>query len=75
MITVIQCKMARSALGWGVRELAKRAHLGVATVVRFESGTSESNASTMALIQQAFETAGVRFTGGGVLPPEEGGDK
>jgi transcriptional regulator with XRE-family HTH domain len=74
MITAIQCKMARSALGWGVRELAKRAHLGVATVVRFEGG-AKSNASTIALIKQAFEAAGVKFQDdGGIVPPKKSGD-
>jgi predicted transcriptional regulator len=72
MITGIQCKMARTALDWGVRDLAKHAHIGVATVVRFESGTTESNASTITLIKQAFEGAGVRFSeDGGVLPPDK----
>jgi len=64
--------MARSALGWGVRDLAKHAHVGANTVARFESG-KPANASTVTLIKQAFEAAGVRFTeNGGVEPPSNG---
>lgn len=64
--------MARAALGWGVRDLAKHAHIGVNTVARFESG-KPANASTLLLIRQAFEEAGVRFTeSGGVEPPDKG---
>ena len=61
--------MARAALGWGVRELARRAHIGSTTVIRFEGG-KPANPSTLALLERAFEEAGVRFIeGGGVLPP------
>jgi hypothetical protein len=63
--------MARAALGWGVRDLAKHAHIGVNTVARFESG-KPANTSTLLLIKQAFEAAGVRFTDdGGIVPPPE----
>ena len=64
--------MARAALGWGVRDLAKHASIGVNTVARFESG-KPANASTLLLIKQAFEAAGVRFTDdGGIVPPKKG---
>jgi len=64
--------MARAALGWGVRDLAAHAHVGTNTVARFESG-KPANASTLLLIRQAFEAAGVRFTDGGVEPPKKEG--
>jgi transcriptional regulator with XRE-family HTH domain len=68
----MQCRMARSALGWGVRDLAKFAHVGANTVARFEGG-KPANPSTLTLIKQAFEAAGVRFTDtGGVEPPKSG---
>ncbi len=63
MITVTQCRMARAALDWGVRDLAKHAHVGTNTVARFESG-KPANASTILLIKQAFEAAGIEFTNG-----------
>jgi transcriptional regulator with XRE-family HTH domain len=64
---------SRAALGWGVRDLAKHAHVGVNTVARFESGKT-ANASTLLLMRQAFEAAGVRFTeDGGIVPPKKEG--
>ena len=37
MLTPIQIRMARAALGWGVRDLAKKAGLAPNTVSRFET--------------------------------------
>jgi transcriptional regulator with XRE-family HTH domain len=59
--------MARSALGWNVQELAERAQIGRATVIRFEGGQGAPNRVTVAAIQRALEAAGVEFlTEGGV---------
>ena len=63
MITAVQCKMARAALGWGVRDLAREAQVGVSTVTRFESGT-EPIPATLAAIRRALEAAGVEFIDG-----------
>ena len=71
MITAVQCRAARAILEWSVRDLAKYAHVGSTTVVRFEGG-KPANASTLTLIKQAFEAAGVRFTDdGGIVPPKK----
>jgi transcriptional regulator with XRE-family HTH domain len=64
MITATQCKMARAALGWGVRDLALRAKIAPNTVARFETGKSEPNASTLTMMRQAFEADGIEFTNG-----------
>jgi transcriptional regulator with XRE-family HTH domain len=72
MISSAQCRAARAILRWSVKELAEKAHLSPNTVVRFENEVGSSNATTQVMLQQAFETAGVRFTGGGVLPPDSG---
>ena len=70
MISPTQCKMARAALDWSARDLARHAYVGPNTVTRFENGKA-ANASTLVLIQQAFEAAGVRFTDdGGIVPPK-----
>ncbi len=75
MLTPTQCKMARAALGWNVKELAQRARISANTVVRFENEKHEANASTLHVIKQAFEAAGVRFTEqGGVEPPGKSGE-
>ena len=39
----IQIKMARAAVGWGVRELAKKAGVTANTVTRIENGRMQSN--------------------------------
>jgi transcriptional regulator with XRE-family HTH domain len=74
-ITNRQCRMARAALGWSTRELAKYSHVGATTISRFESG-KPANPSTLTLLRQTFEAAGIEFTNGeapGVrLHPREG---
>jgi transcriptional regulator with XRE-family HTH domain len=63
----IQLRMARAAVGWGVRELAERAGVTANTVTRIENG-SDARQSTMDSLQQALEAAGVEFiqeNGGG----------
>lgn len=56
--------MARSALGWGIRELAKRASISATTVTRFENGLAQPNRVTLLAIQRALEEGGVEFTNG-----------
>jgi transcriptional regulator with XRE-family HTH domain len=59
----VQLKMARAAVGWGVRELAKKAGLTANTVTRIENG-ADSKQSTMDALRSALEAAGVEFTNG-----------
>jgi transcriptional regulator with XRE-family HTH domain len=56
----VQSKMARVALGLGVRELAKLAKVAPATVSRFEAG-EELKPRTIDALQAAFEDAGIIF--------------
>jgi len=45
-------------------------HIAASTISRFESG-KPTNASTLILIKQAFEAAGVKFQeDGGIVPPK-----
>ena len=63
----IQLRMARAAVGWGVRELAEKAGVTANTVTRIENG-SDARQSTMDSLQHALEAAGVAFideNGGG----------
>ncbi len=63
----VQVKMARAAVGWGVRDLAKKAGVTANTVTRIENG-ADAKQSTMDRLQQALEAAGVEFideNGGG----------
>ena len=59
----VQCRMARAALGLGVRELATAAKVSIDTVVRFERG-DELKARTIEALQRTLEVAGVEFTNG-----------
>ncbi len=63
----VQLKMARAAVGWGVRELAKKAGVTANTVTRIENG-ADAKQSTMDRLQDALEAAGIEFiqeNGGG----------
>jgi hypothetical protein len=62
----VQCKMARVALGLGVRDLAQIADVAPATVSRFEAG-EELKQRTVSAMRHALESAGVIFV-------EENGD-
>ena len=61
MISAVQCKMARVALGWRAKDLAAAARIGVATVNRFEAEQAEPHAVTVDAIQRALEATGVEF--------------
>jgi len=64
----VQCRMARAALGLGVRELAAAAKVSVDTVARFERG-DELKERTIEALQRTLEAAGVDFideNGGGL---------
>ncbi|WP_024705980.1 helix-turn-helix transcriptional regulator [Martelella sp. AD-3] len=52
--------MARAAVGWGVRDLAKNAGVSADTVSRFERG-EELLPRTLEAIKQALEGAGIVF--------------
>lgn len=56
----VQLKMARAALGLGVRELAEMTGITANTISRIENG-SDAKQSTITAIRQALETAGVIF--------------
>jgi transcriptional regulator with XRE-family HTH domain len=59
----VQCRMARAALGLGIRELAATAKVSIDTVARFERG-DELKERTIDALQRALEAAGVEFTNG-----------
>jgi transcriptional regulator with XRE-family HTH domain len=52
--------MARVAVGWGVRDLAKAAMVSPDTVARFERG-EDLKPRTVAALRMAFESAGLEF--------------
>jgi len=60
MITSVQVRMARAALGWSVRDLASRAGMAANTVSRYENG-ADAYGETLTKIRRAFEQSGVIF--------------
>jgi DNA-binding XRE family transcriptional regulator len=64
MLTPTHCRLGRAALGWTVRELAERTGVAASTVNRFELGKASPNASTLTVLRQAMEAAGVEFLDG-----------
>jgi transcriptional regulator with XRE-family HTH domain len=63
----VQLRMARAAIGWGVRELAAKAGVAANTVTRIENG-ADAMQSTMDKLQRLLESAGIEFideNGGG----------
>ncbi len=63
----VQCKMARVALGLGVRDLAAMADVSPDTVARLERGEALKDRTVVA-VRAALEKAGVEFiaeNGGG----------
>ena len=70
MITGLQIRAARAAIGWSATELAKRSNIAMKTVARLEqsNGVPPSHSSTLIEIQKTLEAAGIEFIG----TPEEG---
>ena len=68
LLTSDQCRAARAALGWDIKDLAKRAArvagdrvVSVKTIEEFENNKRKSIRATQNALRQAFEAAGVRF--------------
>ena len=62
-ISAIQSRMARAALDWGVRDLARAAQVSTDTVSRLERG-EELKERTVDDIRRALEDAGAEFLAG-----------
>jgi transcriptional regulator with XRE-family HTH domain len=60
MITRSQLRMARAALGWGVRELGQHAGVAGNTVSRYENGMG-TTVATLSQVQRVLEEEGVIF--------------
>ncbi len=69
MLEGVQIRMARAAVGWSVRELARNAGATPNTISRIENG-GDALASTMERLQTALHDAGVIF-----IDADEGGPR
>jgi transcriptional regulator with XRE-family HTH domain len=62
MISPLQCKLGRTAVGWTVSDLAEKSGVTANTVSKFETMKVKANPATVSVIQRALEEAGVVFT-------------
>ena len=60
LITGLQVRMARGALGWGVQKLAGLANVNKNTIVRFEHN-KPTTPPTIEKIQRTLESEGIEF--------------
>jgi transcriptional regulator with XRE-family HTH domain len=72
-LKIVQCRMARAALGWSLDDLAAASGVSRRTLARFEAGETVLPARIKAL-RHALEAKGVLFIdsgrmAGGVIPP------
>jgi len=70
MLTGLQIRAARAALGWSAAALAEKAGVALKTIARLENvdGVPPSRSSTLTDIQRQLEAAGIEFIG----TPEDG---
>ena len=70
ILTAEQIRMARSALGWSIQNLADQSLVSVRTIKRVENedGLQSLTPANLKLIRETLEAAGVEFIGS----PEEG---
>jgi transcriptional regulator with XRE-family HTH domain len=61
-VSPIQSKMARAALGLGVRQLAELSGVSAATIVKYEGGEHRLHHRTLKALREALESQGVEFT-------------
>lgn len=70
ILTSEQIRMARSALGWSIQNLADQSLVSVRTIKRVENedGLESLTPANLKLIRETLEAAGVEFIGS----PEDG---
>jgi transcriptional regulator with XRE-family HTH domain len=65
LFTSSQLRAARAMLKWSLEDLSQKSSVGTTTLKRFESAESvpQGNLSTFNALKNAFEDAGIEFTG------------
>ncbi|HEX3367001.1 helix-turn-helix transcriptional regulator [Phenylobacterium sp.] len=61
MLTPLQVKLGRTALGLGLRELASAAGVAPSTITRFETGKGGMHTGTLERVQKVLEDGGIIF--------------
>lgn len=62
-ITTAQMRGARGLLNWSQSELSKRTSISTTSIGNIEAGNTQARESTLRIIRQAFENAGIEFIG------------
>ena len=62
-ITTAQMRGARGLLNWSQSELSKRTGISTTSIGNIEAGNTQARESTLRVIRQAFENAGIEFIG------------
>ena len=62
-ITTAQMRGARGLLNWSQSELSKRTGVSTTSIGNIEAGNTQPRETTLKLIRQAFENAGIEFIG------------
>jgi len=55
MITPIEVRERRKALGWSVDELARRSRVGRRTIIRLEAAERKTTAANLAMVEMALD--------------------
>lgn len=65
MITGLQIRAARAAIGWSAEKLSEASGVSLRTILRLEQedGVPPSRSSTLVDVQKALESAGIIFIG------------
>ncbi len=65
MITGVQIRAARAAVGWSIEQLAKMSGVSGRTIKRYEAleGIPASRTTSLIDIKAALEAAGIEFIG------------
>jgi len=62
-ITTAQMRGARGLLNWSQSELSKRTGISTTSIGNIEAGNTQARETTLKVIRQAFENAGIEFIG------------
>jgi transcriptional regulator with XRE-family HTH domain len=60
VVSMVQVRMARAALGWTVKQLAEQSGVHKNTILRIEAGLA-SQSATLRIVQRTLEDAGIKF--------------
>ncbi|MBL8639441.1 MAG: helix-turn-helix transcriptional regulator [Alphaproteobacteria bacterium] len=63
MITTAQIRGARGILGWSQGDLAERTGISATSIGSIENGITQARTSTLEIIRNVFERAGIEFLG------------